>query len=133
MYGQRIDLHVSDATEANAVSQTIVDRYGTDTYVLDIYFLARWFDVFPGDRVTMSLPQMGIGGTPVGSHSTWTPVTVGILEQEWSLNNPIVRLRINATWDDTGVEKGYQKFQNYVGDMLLNTDGHVNRADASHV
>ena len=133
MYGQRIDLHVSDATEANAVSQTIVDRYGSDTYVLDIYFLARWFDVFPGDRVTMSLPQMGIGGTPVGSHSTWTPVTVAILEQEWSLNNPVVRLRVNATWDDSGTEKGYQKFQNYVGDMLLNTDGHVNRADASHV
>jgi hypothetical protein len=133
LYGLHINTDIADATEANAVTATLVNRHGTDTYVLDLYFLARYGQLFPGDIVKGSVPQLQIGGDYNTAHASWVPAEIAILEKEWDSESMLIRFRINATWTDDAVKKGYQHHEEYVKGLITHQQGQIRRSQANHV
>jgi len=133
MMGTWVDKHIGDCVEAQAVGSSIVQRYGGEDYILDLYFMGNFTRLRPADLVSLSLPHLKIGGDYDTVHASWTAATVAIIEREWDSDTCVVRLRINETWDDGGNTIGRQHFPYFVKDQNLATHARSISAQANQI
>lgn len=121
--------------EAEAIANTDVNRHSQKFKEIDLYFLTWGMPLRPGDLVSLSMPQLRIGGDYETPHDDWEPETWAVLAKTWDSENAIIHLRLGKTrYDaDKALTVGLQDHLQRAADMIAQTHVQARRAEKANL
>jgi len=135
-HGRLIDQQCKCNTHGDNIAQTIADRHEDPVKgPIKLWFLARHMELRPGDLVSLSVPQLQIGGDYLTAHASWTPETWSIFEKSWDSETSLLMLRLMPTraHRTSALTVGMGDLQYMAKEMGFKTAHQAQWADENHL